>query len=51
MSLCHWFETSHIHQTTQPLQKKSDLAVIDTEGHAPAVRDAVKRGVYVYGYK
>lgn len=26
------------------------LAVVDTEGCEPAVRNAVKRGVYVYGY-
>lgn len=31
--------------------KPHDLAVVDTEGHTLAVRDAVKRGVYVYGYK
>lgn len=31
--------------------KRNDLAVVDTEGHEKAVREAVKRGVWVYGYK
>ena len=30
--------------------KKNDLAVVDTEGNEKAVRNAVSRGVYVYGY-
>ena len=30
--------------------KKNDLAVVDTEGQEDAVREAVKRGVWVYGY-
>lgn len=30
--------------------KPHDLAVVDTEGYEKAVREAVSRGVYVYGY-
>lgn len=30
--------------------KKNDLAVVETEGYESAVREAVKRGVWVYGY-
>ena len=31
--------------------KSRDLAVVDTEGHEKAVREAVSRGVWVYEYK
>lgn len=31
--------------------KRNDLAVVDTEGNEKAVRSAVGRGVWVYGYK
>jgi len=47
--LTYCFESSHVPRTLARC-KRNDLAVVDTEGHAPAVRDAVKRGVYVYGY-
>lgn len=30
--------------------KAKDLAVVDTDGYAEPVRDAVRRGVFVYGY-
>lgn len=30
--------------------RKNDLAVVDTEGNEKAVKNAVSRGVYVYGY-
>jgi len=30
--------------------KINDLAVVDTDGCEPAIRNAVKRGVWVYGY-
>ena len=30
--------------------KRNDLAVVDTEGNEKAVRNAISRGVYVYGY-
>ena len=30
--------------------KPHDLAVVDTEGYESYVRQAVSRGVYVYGY-
>lgn len=36
---------------TLRISRPHDLAVIDTEGHEKAVREAVKRGVWVYGYK
>lgn len=31
--------------------KPHDLAVVDTEGYESYVRQAVSRGVWVYGYK
>lgn len=49
MSLRYCFEASHV-PTTLSASKKSDLAVVDTEGHEKAVREAVKCGVWVYGY-
>jgi len=30
--------------------KRNDLAVVETKGYESAVRQAVKRGVWVYGY-
>lgn len=35
---------------TLQISKPHDLAVVDTEGYEKAVREAVSRGVYVYGY-
>ena len=49
MALRYCFETFHVRQTLNA-SKKSDLAVVDTEGNEKAVRNAVSRGVYVYGY-
>lgn len=49
MSLRYCFESSYVSKTLSA-SKKNDLAVIDTEGHEKAVREAVKRGVWVYGY-
>lgn len=48
--LTYCFESAYVPRTLAKC-KKSDLAVIDTEGHTLAVRDAVKRGVWVYEYK
>ena len=50
MALRYCFEASHV-PTTLSACKRNDLAVIDTEGHEKAVREATKRGVWVYGYK
>ena len=50
MALRYCFEQSYVAHTLS-VSKPHDLAVIDTEGHTLAVRDAVKRGVWVYGYK
>jgi len=49
MALCYCFETSHVLKTLAH-SKPHDLAVIDTEGCEEAVKSAVKRGVFVYGY-
>ena len=49
MSLRYCFEASRV-PATLSASKKSDLAVVDTEGHEKAVREAVRRGVWVYGY-
>ena len=49
MALRYCFEASHV-PATLSVSKKSDLAVVDTEGYEKAVREAVRRGVYVYGY-
>jgi len=48
MALRYCFEASHV-PTTLSACKRNDLAVVDTEGHEKAVREAVRRGVYVYG--
>lgn len=50
MSLRYCFEQSYISKTLA-ISKKADLAVIDTDGCEFAVRNAVERGVWVYGYK
>lgn len=47
--LTYCFEASRV-PATLSASKRNDLAVIDTEGHEKAVREAVKRGVWVYGY-
>lgn len=49
MALRYCFEASRV-PTTLSACKRNDLAVIDTEGHEKAVREAVRRGVWVYGY-
>ncbi len=47
--LTYCFESSHVPRTLAKC-RKNDLAVVDTEGHEKAVREAVSRGVWVYGY-
>ena len=47
--LTYCFELSRIPSTLAHC-KWNDLAVVDTEGNEKAVRNAVSRGVYVYGY-
>ena len=47
--LTYCFESAYVTRTLAKC-RKNDLAVIDTEGHEKAVREAVKRGVWVYGY-
>ena len=47
--LTYCFESSYVPRTLAKC-RKNDLAVVDTEGQESAVRTAVKRGVYVYGY-
>ena len=47
--LTYCFESSHVPLTLEKC-RKNDLAVVDTEGHEKAVREAVSRGVWVYGY-
>ena len=49
MALTYCLESAYVTRTLARC-RKNDLAVVDTEGHTLAVRDAVKRGVYVYGY-
>lgn len=49
MALRYCFEKSYVARTLAR-SKPKDLAVIDTEGCEEAVRNAVKRGVFVYGY-
>ena len=49
MALRYCFEASHVPRTLSAC-KRNDLAVIDTEGCESAVKSAVSRGVYVYGY-
>ena len=47
--LTYCFESAYVARTLAKC-KKNDLAVVDTEGHEKAVREAVSRGVWVYGY-
>lgn len=47
--LTYCFESSYTARTLSAC-KRNDLAVVDTEGHEKAVREAVRRGVWVYGY-
>jgi uncharacterized protein (TIGR01370 family) len=47
--LTYCFESAYVARTLA-VCKRNDLAVVDTEGHERAVREAVSRGVYVYGY-
>lgn len=47
--LTYCFESAYVARTLARC-KKNDLAVVDTEGHEKAVREAVSRGVWVYGY-
>ena len=47
--LTYCFESAYVPQTLARC-KQNDLAVIDTEGHEKTVREAVSRGVWVYGY-
>lgn len=47
--LTYCFEYSHVPRTLAKC-RRNDLAVVDTEGNEKAVRNAVSRGVYVYGY-
>ena len=49
MALRYCFEQSYVVSTLQK-SKPHDLAVVDTEGCESAVKTAVRRGVYVYGY-
>ena len=49
MALTYCFESSNVSRTLARC-KKTDLAVIDTEGHEKAVREAVKRGVFYGDY-
>lgn len=50
MALTYCFESAYVARTLERC-RKNDLAVVDTEGNEKAVRNAVSRGVYVYGYK
>ncbi len=50
MALTYCFESTYTARTLAKC-KKNDLAVVDTEGCEKAVREAVSRGVWVYGYK
>ena len=49
MALRYCFEQNYIARTLAK-SKPHDLAMIDTEGCEESVRNAVKRGVFVYGY-
>lgn len=49
MALRYCFEQEYVSRTLSK-SKPRDLAVVDTEGCESAVRAAVKRGVWVYGY-
>lgn len=47
--LKYCFEQKYVPSVLRNI-KPHGLAVVDTEGHEKAVREAVSRGVYVYGY-
>lgn len=47
--LTYCFESAYVARTLAKC-KKNDLAVVDTEGHELSVKNAVNRGVWVYGY-
>lgn len=47
--LTYCFESAYVQRTLAKC-RKNDLAVIDTEGHELSVKNAVSRGVWVYGY-
>ncbi|MBR2257013.1 MAG: endo alpha-1,4 polygalactosaminidase [Blautia sp.] len=47
--LAYCFESDKVKRTLEKC-RKNDLAVIDVEDNESAVRSAVSRGVYVYGY-
>ena len=47
--LTYCFESAYVARTLAKC-KKNDLAVVDTEGHELSVKNAVSRGVHVYGY-
>lgn len=49
MALTYCFEPSLVPRTLSKC-RRNDLAVVDTEGYEFYVRQAVSRGVYVYGY-
>lgn len=49
MALTYCFESSYIPSVLAKC-RRNDLAVVDTELHEKAVREAVNRGVWVYGY-
>ena len=47
--LTYCFESTYVPRTLAKC-RKNDLAVVDTEGYESYIRQAVSRGVYVYGY-
>lgn len=47
--LTYCFESAYVARTIARC-RKNDLAVVDTEGYESYVRQAVSRGVWVYGY-
>lgn len=49
MALTYCFESAYVARTLARC-KKNDLAVVDTEGHELSVKNAISRGVWVYGY-
>ena len=49
MALRYCFEQDKVNRTLDK-SKRNDLAVIDVEGCESAVKSAVSRGVYIYGY-
>lgn len=47
--LTYCFESAYVARTLAKCGK-NDLAVVDTEGHELSIKNAVSRGVWVYGY-